>query len=138
MAAPDVSNVRALIADDRAEVRDLLASALRQAGLTRIDAVSPADGSLHLVGLAAGEAMAAADEPSSPERLAELVSRFTHDVGSPLTTALLHSRLLATGASDRLAEDARTLQTCVEEIAGLVLALARSGAAAQRRGAQPS
>jgi signal transduction histidine kinase len=138
MAAPDLSNVRALIADDRAEVRDLLASTLRQAGLTRIDTVSPADASVHLLGLAVADAMAADDEPRSQESLAEFVSRFTHDVGSPLTTALLHSRLLAAGASDRVPEDARTLQTCVEEIASLVLTLARRAAAARPRAAKPS
>src|SRR5512140_1776588 len=122
MPVPDLSNLRALIADDRAEVRDLLAARLRELGVTHIQAVSTGANGPNLLGLATEDAMGSAPEPTSPDRLAELVARFTHDVSSPLTTALLSSRILASGASDQPDEDARQLRACVEEIAGLARA----------------
>jgi hypothetical protein len=133
MPAPDLSNLRALIADDRAEVRDLVAARLRELGVARIDAVSPGAGDVHLLGLASGSAMADAPTPVSPDQLADFVARFTHDVGSPLTTALLCSRVLASGASDRPAEDAQNVTACIQEIADLVRTLAQRVAAAGPR-----
>jgi signal transduction histidine kinase len=138
MPAPDLSNLRAVIADDRPEVRDLIAARLRELGVSRIDAVSPGTAGIHLLGLASGDAMAGAAAPTSPEQLAEFVARFTHDIGSPLTTALLNSRILATGMSDRPTEDARLLLECVEEIAGLVRMLARQVASTDPRRPRPS
>lgn len=133
MPVPDLSNLRALIADDRAEVRTLLAAKLRELGVTRIQTVSTGAVGPNLLGIATEDAMASAPEPTSPELLAELVARFTHDVSSPLTTALLSSRILAGGGSDRPAEDAQQLRDCVEEIAGLARSLARRVAAVSPR-----
>ncbi len=133
MPVPDLSNLRALIADDRAEVRTLLSAKLQELGLTRIHTVSTAAIGPNLLGIATEDAMASAPEPTSPDRLAELVARFTHDVSSPLTTALLSSRILASGRSDRPEEDAQQLRACVEEIAGLARALAQRVAAVSPR-----
>jgi hypothetical protein len=130
MSAPDLSNLRAVIVDDRAEVRNLVAVKLREIGMSRIDAVSPGTAGVHLLGLATGDAMAGALDPASPAQLSDFVARFTHDVGSPLTTALLCSRVLASGASDRPLEDAQSVNASIQEIADLVRALAQRVAAA--------
>jgi signal transduction histidine kinase len=122
MAVPDLSDLRALVADDRPEVRHALAARLRDLGVTRIDALPAGAGAAGLLAVMAG--MPSPDDASaamSPDQIVDVVARFTHDVTSPLTSALLLSRLLAdTGGGDSARDDARRIHAAVEEVAGMV------------------
>ena len=53
MTDPDLSTVKALIADDRAEVRQLLADALRHVGVTDVEGIAADVGGVRLVALIA-------------------------------------------------------------------------------------
>ena len=120
VSVSDLSNLRALIADDRPEVREMLAAHLRELGITRIDTV-PSGTPGPLLSIATVSSIAEAPEPHTPEQLSELVSRFTHDVMNPLQSALVFSRFLATKpASDHAAEDVKMVHAAVEEVAVMV------------------
>lgn len=134
-SVPDLSNLRALIADDRPEVRDWLAAKLRELGVTRIESV-PSGTPGPLLSLTTASSMPAAAEPRTPEQLSDLVSRFTHDVMNPLQSALVFSRFLATtpGATgrDTAADDLKAVHAAVEEVAGMVGQLIERLVAASR------
>jgi hypothetical protein len=91
MPVPDLSSLRALVAHDRAEVREFVAAKLREMGVTRIEAMPAGEACTRLITLMTDGLMAAGPEPRSSEQLAELVARFTHDVANPLTSAILFS-----------------------------------------------
>ena len=120
VSLPDLSNLRALIADDRPEVRDLLAAKLRELGIERIDSV-PSGTPGPLLSITTSSSMPGATEPHTPAELSDLVARFTHDVMNPLQSALVFSRFLASkpGAASA-ADDAKAVNAAVEEVAGMV------------------
>jgi len=119
-SVPDLSNLRALIADDRPEVRDLLAAKLRELGIGRVDVV-PSGTPGPLLSITTSSSMSAAPEPHTPAEVTELVARFTHDVTNPLQSALVFSRFLATKpGGDSAIEDAKAVHLAVEEVAGMV------------------
>ena len=120
VTGPDLSNLRALIADDRPEVRDLVAARLRELGIARIDAV-PSGTPGPLLSITTTSSMSAAPKPLTNEALSELVARFTHDVMNPLQSALVFSRFLAAkpGAPNAI-EDVKAVHAAVEEVAVLV------------------
>jgi CheY-like chemotaxis protein len=121
VTGPDLSNLRALIADDRPEVRDLVAARLRELGIARIDAV-PSGTPGPLLSITTTSSMsAAAPNPLNNEALSDLVARFTHDVMNPLQSALVFSRFLAAkpGAPNAI-EDVKAVHAAVEEVAVLV------------------
>ena len=119
-SVPDLSNLRALIADDRPEVRDLLAAKLRELGIVRIEAV-PSGIPGPLLSITTTSSMAAAPEPHSPAEVTELMARFTHDIMNPLQSALVFSRFLATKpVGESAIEDAKAVHIAVEEVAGMV------------------
>jgi len=120
VSVPDLSNLRALIADDRPEVRDLLAAALRELGVGRIDTV-PSGTPGPLLSITTVSSMPGAPEPQTPQELTELVSRFTHDVMNPLQSALVFSRFLAAKpGAENAVEDLKAVHAAVEEVAVLV------------------
>jgi len=123
MAVPDLSNLRAVVADDRPEARDMVTAKLRELGLTRIESVAAGVAAAGFVSVMTNAVMAAAPEPASPDHLVDLVVRFTHDVTSPLTSALLLSRFLNVTAGDRPNDDVRRIHAALEEIAGMVRTL---------------
>ena len=132
VSVSDLSNLRALVADDRAEVRDMLALKLREMGITRIDTV-PSGTPGPLLSITAISSIGQAPEPQTPEQLSELVSRFTHDVMNPLQSALVFSRFLATKpASEHAAEDVKIVNAAVEEVAVMVGQLIERLVAASR------
>jgi signal transduction histidine kinase len=61
----------------------------------------------------------------SKEAITDLVSRFSHDVASPLTSVIALSQVLAREpqTSDRTKEDLERIREAAEEIAAMVLAL---------------
>lgn len=137
MPVPDLSNLRALIADDRAEVRETIAAKLRELGVTRIEMVPTAIAGTNLISLITDGSMAQGPEPQTEGQVAELVARFTHDIASPLTSAVLLSRFLSMQApsADGTGNDARSIHAAVEEIADKVRGLTQrlAAAAAARR-----
>ena len=130
--SPDLSNLRALIADDRPEVRDLLAAKLRELGIAQVETV-PSGTPGPLLSITTTSSMAGTAAPKTPGELSDLVSRFTHDVMNPLQSALVFSRFLATKpGSDRASEDAKAVHVAVEEVAGMVGQLVERLVAAAR------
>jgi signal transduction histidine kinase len=127
MPVPDLSNIRALIADERAEVRDLLSTTLRVLGVTSIDSVAAGIAGTNVVALMARNALPPADETGGPpaEDIADLVTRFSHDVASPLMGVLALTELLIQGGQlgKPAEEDLRNIRSAAEEIAGMVRAL---------------
>ena len=123
VSLPDLSNLRALIADDRPEVRDLLAARLRELGIGRIDTV-PSGTPGPLLSITTTSSMLSgpgASEPHTAAELSDLVARFTHDVMNPLQSALVFSRFLATKPeAESAADDAKAVNAAVEEVAGMV------------------
>ena len=120
VSVSDLSNLRALVADDRAEVREMLALKLREMGITRIDSV-PSGTPGPLLSITTPSSIAQAPEPQTPEQLSELVSRFTHDVMNPLQSALVFSRFLAAKpAGEHAADDVKIVNAAVEEVAVMV------------------
>lgn len=131
-SVPDLSNLRALIADDRPDVRDLVAARLRDLGVGQIETV-PSGTPGPLLSIATTSSMAAAADPHTPAELSDLVSRFTHDVMNPLQSALVFSRFLATKPGGESAmEDAKAVHIAVEEVAGMVGELIERLVAARR------
>ena len=65
------------------------------------------------------------DADLSKEQLRDIVSRFSHDVSSPLMCVIALSGLLArqAPADDSLANDLKQIQAAAEEVAGMVRAL---------------
>lgn len=132
VSVPDLSNLRALIADDRPEVRDLLAATLRDLGVTRIESM-PSGTPGPLLSITTTSSMDAAPEPHTPEQLADLVSRFTHDVMNPLQSALVFSQFLATKPGGATApDDVKAIQAAIEEVAEMVGQLIKRLVAASR------
>jgi len=123
MPKPDLSNVRALIAHDRAEVRTLLTERLRALGVDQIDTVSAAAGPTNLIALLAA-ATPAGNTPRT-EPLPAAVQKFSHDVASPLMCVLALSGLLVReGRADaQTNEDLKRIQAAAEEIAVMVRTL---------------
>jgi hypothetical protein len=123
MPNPDLSTVRALIAHDRADVRDLLTERLRALGIERIDAVAADVGGAPLLALMTAAAPAA--ETPRVEPLPAAVSRFSHDVASPLMCVLALSGLLVReGRTDaQTSDDLKRIQAAAEEIAVMVRTL---------------
>jgi CheY-like chemotaxis protein len=138
VSGPDLSNLRVLIADDRADVRELIAATLRDLGVTRIEAV-PSGTPGPLLSITTTSSLAGASDPHTPEQLSDLVSRFTHDVMNPLQSALVFSRFLAARpAGDHAAEDVRIVHAAIEEVAGMVGQLIERLVAASRAGRPPA
>jgi CheY-like chemotaxis protein len=132
VSVSDLSNLRALIADDRPEIRDLIAAKLREMGVGRIDTV-PSGTPGPLLSITTASSMPAAPEPHTPEELSDLVSRFTHDVMNPLQSALVFSRFLANRpGGDTAADDLKIVHAAVEEVAGIVGQLIERLVAASR------
>jgi CheY-like chemotaxis protein len=132
VSVPDLSDLRALIADDRADVRDLLAATLRQLGVNHIDTV-PSGVPGPLLSITTTSSMAGAPVPHTAEQLSEVVSRFTHDVMNPLQSALVFSRFLAAQpGGETAADDLKVVHAAVEEVAGLVGQLIERLVAASR------
>lgn len=126
MPHPDLSNVKALIADDRDDVRQWLSTSLRQAGVADIDLMPAGVGGRNLVALLARDTVTASSAGSrAAEPLGEAVSRFSHDIASPLMCVLALSGLLVreARAGNSTAEDLRRIQAAAEEIAVMVRAL---------------
>jgi len=123
MPNPDLSTVRALIAHDRADVRDLLTERLRTLGIEHIDAVAADIGGVQLLALMT--APVAGDEAPRVEPLSAAVSRFSHDVASPLMCVLALSGLLVReGRTDaQTSDDLKRIQAAAEEIAVMVRTL---------------
>jgi hypothetical protein len=135
MPVPDLSNIRALIADERAEVRDLLRATLRGLGVTNIDTVAAGIAGTNVVALMTRNAMPPAGESGATpsDDITDLVTRFAHDVASPLMGVLaLTELLIQEGELARHAEeDLRNIRTAAEEIAGMVRALSERVAVAR-------
>ena len=126
MADPDLSTVKALIADDRAEVRRLVGDALRQLGITQVDSIAAGIAGTRLVALmAAAEDPATTDPDAPPASARDLITRFSHDVASPLMCVIALSELLvhAPGADAASREDLRQIHEAAREIANMVRAL---------------
>jgi hypothetical protein len=123
MPNPDLSTVRAIIAHDRADVRTLLADRLRALGIERIDALAAGVGGAQIIALLT--ATAPAESAPRVEPLAAAVSRFSHDVASPLMCVLALSGLLVReGRADaQTSEDLKRIQAAAEEIAVMVRTL---------------
>ncbi len=124
MADAEFANITALIADDRADVRDSLAARLRDMGVTHVDAMAAVAGATHLLALLA-HAATPADAGAAAEPLPAVVSRFSHDVASPLMCVLALSGLLVReGRVDQqTTEDLKRIQAAAEEIALMVRTL---------------
>jgi hypothetical protein len=122
MAVPDLSNLRAVVADDRPDARDMVTAKLRELGVTRIESVAAGVAGPGFVTVMTDAVMVGVPEPASPDQIVDLVARFTHDVTSPLTSALLLSRFLAT-AGNGANEDAQRIHAAIEEVAGMVRTL---------------
>ncbi|HEX5069048.1 MAG TPA: hypothetical protein VFV78_02435 [Vicinamibacterales bacterium] len=123
MPNPDLSNVKALIADDRADVRRLLTEQLRAMGVDQIDTVGAAAGATNLIALIAAAGPAGATPRTQP--LPAAVQKFSHDVASPLMCVLALSGLLVReGRADaQTTEDLKRIQAAAEEIALMVRTL---------------
>lgn len=132
MSKPDLSSLRAIIADDREDVRTLLANSLRGAGVDRIEAVSSAIGAERLLAVLAGPAADAAP-PEAASSSRELIARFSHDVASPLMLIVALTDLVARQPSidDRMRDDLQQIHTAAREVATMVRGL---GMAAGPRG----
>jgi hypothetical protein len=124
MPHPEFANITALIADDRADIRELLATRLRDIGVVHIDAMAAAAGDMHLLALIARGAQPS-DPVLSAEPLPAAVSRFSHDVASPLMCVLALSGLLVREArvDAQTTEDLKRIQAAAEEIAVMVRTL---------------
>lgn len=123
MPNADLSNVKALIAHDRADVRVLLADRLRAIGVDQIDMVAAAAGATSLIALLT--VATPSGNTARAEPLAAAVSRFSHDVASPLMSVLALSGLLVReGRADaQTNEDLKRIQAAAEEIAVMVRTL---------------
>lgn len=131
MAHPDLSNVKALIADDRDDVRQLLSARLREIGVADIDLVTAGVGGRHLVALLTRDATTAGGAGGrAAESLPDVVSRFSHDVASPLMCVLALSGLLVreARAGNDTADDLKRIQAAAEEIAVMVRTLGERAA----------
>jgi hypothetical protein len=122
MPHPEFANITALIADDRADVRDLLTARLREIGVANVEAMAAVAGGTQLLALIA---QAPPDGGAAAEPLPAAVSRFSHDVASPLMCVLALSGLLVreTRVDDQTAEDLKRIQAAAEEIALMVRTL---------------
>jgi hypothetical protein len=136
MPNPDLSTVRAVIAHDRADVRNLLTERLRALGVERIDAVAAGVGGSQIVALLTTRA----DPAPQAEPLPAAVSRFTHDVASPLMCVLALSGLLVReGRADaQTREDLKRIQAAAEEIAVMVRTLGEQAGPRSGRTSRPS
>lgn len=127
MPVPDLSNIRALIADERADVRDLLAARLRELGVTSIETVASGIEGTGVVTLMMRNAMGPRDRGAAPasEDVTDLVARFSHDVASPIMGVLALSGLLVQEGQlgQRAADDLKSIRAAAEEIAGMVRTL---------------
>ncbi len=134
MPEADLSNLRALIADDRAEVRQILGAALRGLGVIHIDTVEAGIAGTNLVAVMTKNEMAGAAHADTPEQVADLVTRFSHDVASPLMCVLALSGLLVreAQAANRSGDDLKRIQAAAEEIAVMVRALGERAATGDR------
>jgi len=123
MPNPDLSNVKALIAHDRADVRGLLTERLRAIGVDQIHTVAAAAGPASLLALLTAARPAAGAHRAEP--LPAAVLRFSHDVASPLMCVLALSGLLVReGRADaQTNEDLKRIQAAAEEIAMMVRSL---------------
>jgi hypothetical protein len=123
MPNPDLSNVKALIAHDRADVRGLLTERLRAIGVDQIDTVAAAAGPASLLALLTAGRPAASAPRAEP--LPAAVLRFSHDIASPLMCVLALSGLLVREgrADSQTNEDLKRIQAAAEEIAMMVRSL---------------
>jgi hypothetical protein len=142
MSSIDLSSVRAIVADERADVRAYLESRLRELGVERVDAVAAA---------AAGQAVIALlptpSEPDGtfPDRQAigdaarELISRFTHDIASPLLLMVALTDLVARldVVDETLRADLKQIHGAAREISGRVRALGIAAGSARPPKSQP-
>jgi CheY-like chemotaxis protein len=136
MPHPEFANITALIADDRADVRNLLTAQLREMGVAQIDAMAAVAGGTHLLALLAHPSPPA-DPGAAVEPLPAAVSRFSHDVASPLMCVLALTGLLVREArvDEQTAEDLKRIQAAAEEIALMVRTLGeRAAPRSARRG----
>jgi len=136
MPNPDLSTVRAVIAHDRADVRNLLTERLRELGVEHIDAVGASVGGSQIVALMTTPA----DAAPKGEPLPAGVSRFSHDVASPLMCVLALSGLLVReGRADaQTREDLKRIQAAAEEIAVMVRTLGEQAGPRSGRTSRPS
>lgn len=126
MPQPDLSNVKALIADDRDDVRQLLSARLRELGVADIDLMAAGVGGRNLVALMTrDQTTTGAAGSRAAEPIPDIVSRFSHDVASPLMCVLALSGLLVREArtGNQTADDLKRIQAAAEEIAVMVRAL---------------
>jgi signal transduction histidine kinase len=126
MSKQDLSSLRAIIADDRAAVRDLLANTLRSAGVSRIDAVPGMIGVERMLAVLTGPSSHDADEPErAPVSTRDLIARFSHDVASPLMLIVALSDLLARqpAVDDRVRDDLQQIHSAAREVATMVRGL---------------
>jgi len=130
MPPPDLSRMKALIADDRAEARDLIAAALRGIGVTSIESIAAGLAGTRLVSVIAEvDGEPPRQDAAGPDALApvDLVKRFTHDIASPLACLVAISELAvlqARSAGGAVPEDLQTIHTAVREVATRVHTLA--------------
>jgi signal transduction histidine kinase len=138
MSKPDLSSLRAIIADDRADVRDLLVKSLHAAGVGRIDAVPGAIGTERLLAVLTGVAPSADVVEPAAASTRDLIARFSHDVASPLMLIVALTDLLARhpGVDDRVRDDLQQIHTAAREVATMVRGLGM--AAGPRAGGTPA
>ena len=139
MSKPDLSSLRAIIADDRADVRDHLANSLRAAGLTRIDAVPGAVGVERLLAVLAAAVPQDTNPPeTAPASARDLIARFSHDVASPLMLIVALTDLVARqpAVDDRLRGDLQQIHSAAREVATMVRGLGLT--AGPRTGGTPA
>jgi signal transduction histidine kinase len=125
MPNPDVSTVRALIIDDREEVREFLRAGMTALGITEVRASGSADAASPLLACFApgtGPARQAPARNDGGDAITDLVRRFTHDVASPLGVVLSMTSLLhhLTPENSQTGEDLRTIHAAAAEVATMV------------------
>jgi hypothetical protein len=138
MSRPDLSSLRAIIADDRADVRDLLTKSLHAAGIDRIEAVPAAIGAERVLAVLTGRAPASDVPEGAGGPARDLIARFSHDVASPLMLIVALTDLAARTPSidDRLRDDLQQIHAAAREVATMVRGLGM--AAGPRAGGTPA
>ena len=138
MSKPDLSSLRAIIADDRADVRDLLANSLHAAGVNRVEAVPGAIGAERILAVLTERAPDTELPETTATSARDQIARFSHDVASPLMLIVALTDLVARNASidARLRDDLQQIHTAAREVATMVRALGM--AAGPRAGGTPA
>jgi hypothetical protein len=124
MPTPDLSSVRALIADERADARRTLEQALREIGVTQIDVVAGPLSGARLATLIGAQAEGAGRFENVRTPL-ELVARFSHDAASPLMLIVALTDLLARldTADAATRDDLRQIHEAARQVADMVRTL---------------